>query len=340
MGAGCHLIRMLRGALPLGFPFLRVGLAVLALMIAGSGCKPTDLQSARIAADDTTSFYRWKRDVGSQLSAEAQKQLETAVEEIRLDAMLRKQASGHDALEAAVCQRLNHLSVKAALLLGAQIKWQRLAAERDDLQRVANANAHLITKPGDQAAATDLEQYRAKFQQRITALTRDLQAIEQEIQALGGMVPVLSLSAPATAPVAVSRAEALQQIAGMLQGRRGAATIHYGAWPVKIDWEGRQLEGDKRTEFLAKKIVNGRGEKVIIPVRIKGRWLLFEAPDQAPALPDDVRAQFTAAELVTFKRDWIELEAELWARQLTQELPDPPSATEDEPAAQPVRLHK
>lgn len=321
--------------------WLRVGGAALALLTAGAGCTRTDAVDAPIAADDATTFYRWKRDVGSQLSPDLQRQLESTLQEIRFDLTLHQQASGHDAVEGAVCARLNHLSVKAALLVGAGLKWQRLAAERDDLQRVANANAHLITKPGDQSAATELELYRAKVQQRSATITQELQALEKEIAALGGKVPTLALATPPTAALAVSRAEALQQITGLLEGRRGAATIRWGMWPVQIDWEGKKLAGDQRAEFLEKKIVNGRGEKVIIPVRIKGRWLLFEAPDQAPALPDDVKAQLTAPELAAFKRDWLELEAELWARQLAKNLPDPPPATEDqpeEPVTPPLKL--
>jgi hypothetical protein len=109
----------------------------------------------------------------------------------------------------------------------------------------------------------------------------------------------------------------------MVEGRRNGAAFKYGQWPVKIDWEGTQLTGEKRTEFAAKKSVNGRGEKVVIPVRIKGTWLLFESADQAPGLPDDVKAALTADELAKFKRDWLELEAEIWARQVGKELPEP-----------------
>lgn len=311
------------------------------LLAAVTGCTRTPIEDSLIAADDTTTFYRWKRDTASQLSPEQQRQLETTLAELRLDIMFRQVATGHDAIESAVCERLNRLPVKEALLLGAQLKWHRLAAERDDLQRVINANSRLITKPGDQAAAADLDQYRAKQQQRADTVAQELQGVEKEIQALGGQIPALNLPAPATKPIAVSHAEATKQIADMLEGRRTAAVVRFGDWPVKIDWEGKQLEGDKRVEFLAKSAVNGRGERVVIPIRIKGSWLLFEASDQAPALPEDVRATLTTAELAAFKKDWIELEAELWARQLAKELPDaPPVPVEEKPDTQPVLLHK
>lgn len=297
--------------------------AALGLLIAVAGCGPTDIQTAKVAADDPTAFFRWKRDVGSQLTTEQQRQLELTQQELRLDIQLRQKASGHDAIEQAMCERLNHLTVKEALLLGAHLKWQRLAAERDDLQRVASRNAQLITKPGDLAAAAELARYRGTFQQRIERLTQELAGLESEIRGLGGPAPVLQLPASASRPPPITHAEALDQIAVLLESRRGSVTLTYGDRRVLIDWEGRDLEGSKRVEFASKRVVNGQGERVVIPVRIRGRWLLYEGADQAPALPDNVRAVLSAEELAKFKREWLELEAELWARQLEKELPDP-----------------
>ena len=97
--------------------------------------------------------------------------------------------------------------------------------------------------------------------------------------------------------------------------------------PVKFDWEGRQLDEVKRAEFLNQQAVAALQKRVVIPVRIKGRWLLFEGPNQAPALPDDVRATLTAAEVAAFKHDWLELEAELWAREVAADLPEPAPST-------------
>ena len=65
---------------------------------------------------------------------------------------------------------------------------------------------------------------------------------------------------------------------------------------------------------------------MVIPVRIKERWLLFEGPDQSPALPDDVVAVLTPEELSKFKRDWLEVEAQRWAREIAKDMPAPPPA--------------
>jgi hypothetical protein len=260
----------------------------------------------------------------NDFSPELKRQFESALQEIRLDLQFRQAASGHDAIEAALSKRINQLPLKDALLLGTQLKWRRLAGEREDLQKVINTNSRLVTKPGDTTAAADLDQYRAKHQQRLESTLRDLAATEKDYAALGGQVAALTLGTPPTKAVAVTREEALKLMAEMLDGRRSVVTFKYGQWPVKIDWSGAQLEGEKRAEFDAKKSVNGRGEKVIIPVRIKGRWLLFESADQAPGLPDDVKGALSADELAKFKRDWVELEAEIWARQIGKELPEPP----------------
>ena len=98
---------------------------------------------------------------------------------------------------------------------------------------------------------------------------------------------------------------------------------------MKFDWDGRQLDETKRAEFLKQQATAALQKRIVIAVRIKGRWLLFEGPNQAPALPDDVRAALTATELAAFKHDWLELAAELWVREVAADLPDPaPSAEE------------
>jgi hypothetical protein len=323
-------------ATPPGSSFSRAACCAL-LLLAAPACTRTPIEDSKITAADTTEFFRWKRDAMNALSPERQRQLESTIEELRLDIMFKREASGHDAIEAAVCQRLNNLTVKQALLLGAQTKWQRLAAERDDLQRVINANAHLITKPGDETAALDLGEFRAKQQQRLDADARELPALEREIHELGGPPPVFQSTTPATQPTAVTRAEALRQIDDLLQSRRNSAAGRYGPWPVKIDWEGTKLEGALRAEFLAKKSAGGGNGKVVIPVRLKNHWLLFEAPDQAPVLPEDVRAQLSAGEVGKFKHDWLEVEAELWAREAGKDFPTAPTANpEAEPLKPPV----
>ena len=82
------------------------------------------------------------------------------------------------------------------------------------------------------------------------------------------------------------------------------------------------MDEAKRAEFLKQQATAALQKKVVIPVRIKGRWLLFEAPNEAPALPDDVRGTLTVAELAAFRRDWLEVEAERWAREVAADLPE------------------
>ena len=307
--------------------FFRVAAVALSLLLALAGCKPSDPLTAKISADDSTDLFRWQRDHINDAAPDLKRQVDSALQEIRLDIQFRQEASGHDAIEAALCKRINHLPLKEALLLGTQLKWRRLAGEREDLQKVINTNSRLVTKPGDATAAADLDQYRAKHQQRFEATLRDLAATEKDYAALGGLVASLTLGIPTTKAVAVSHDEAAKLVADMLESRRNGAAFKYGPWPVKLDWEGAQLEGERLTEFAAKKSVNGRGVQVVIPIRIKGSWLLFESPDQAPALPDDVKAALSADEFAKFKRDWLELEAEIWARQVGKELPEPPPAS-------------
>lgn len=319
-------------------PVLRSFVAALLLVLAG--CAKTDPMDAMIAAGDTTTFVRWKRDVVADFPPAVQQQFETVLQELRIDIQFKREVSGHDAIEAEVCKRLDQHSVKEALLMGLELKWHRLTAERGDMQRVIDANERIITKPGDEAAAAEVAEYRAKHQARADAAGLELKAVERDLVALGGKIPAIVEAPPPSQRIAMSHNEARQQVAELIDGRRNAATARYGRWPVKIDWGGAELTEDKRAEFLAKKTADAREGKIIVPIRIKKIWLLFEGLDQAPALPTDVKSQLTPAELTAFKKDWLEVEAEIWARQVGKDLPDPPAEpVEEKPDEMPVLLH-
>ena len=203
-------------------------LAALGLFLAAQGCRRHDPATEKIQADDTANFFWWKRTVASQLNPEVQRHLEATLQEVRLDIMSRREASGHDAIEAALCRRLNRLSVNDALLLGGQLKWRRLFTEHTDLLSAIDTNALLVTKPGDRVAARELERIRGNQQQRLAALAAELSTAENEISQLGGDVSALRLALPAAPPEAISHAEALENVAGLLNGRRAAALLKYG----------------------------------------------------------------------------------------------------------------
>ena len=285
------------------------------LCVVCDGCTRVDPQHALIAAEDGPAFAAWQRKVVSEFPAALRQEFADAVQEIRFHLGAQPGVTGRDAVEAALCQRIDGHTVTEVLLLGDGFKLSRLEADRVQLQRVTNANAHLVTKPDDRAAANQLEQLRAQQQKRLDGIDADIRQAKARIAANGGAVPAASPELATSAPMErISRDEALRQIAAMLHDRRNPSILKRGGWPVKIDREGQQLDAALRTDFLARKAAAEFKGRIVIPIRIKEHWLLFEGPNQAPQLPKFVLASVTEADRRKFEEDWVNLEAEVWAR--------------------------
>jgi hypothetical protein len=300
---------------------MRALLTVVCLSVVCAGCTRVDPPLTPVAAGDATSFSAWQRNVASQFPPELQREFADALQEIRYRITALQEATGHDAIDAALCQRIDARTVNAVLLIGDELKLQRLADERDDLQQLVNKNAHLITKPGDRTAANYLDQFRAKQQQRLDTIKAEIQRAEARVLAHGGAARSRRADVNTAAPLEMaSREEALQQIAVMIQERRDASVLKYGGWPVMIDREGLRLDDTERGNFLARKAAAESGGRVVIPIRIKGHWLFFEGPNQAPLLPKFILSNLTAADRRKFEEDWVNLEAESWARKSAAEL--------------------
>lgn len=268
--------------------------------------------------------------MADEFPPELKLELDDALQEMRYRISAMQEASGHDAINDALCKHVDGRTVTQVLLLGDEWKLQRLEVERDGLQHVVNTNAQLITKPGDEAAAAELERTRVQQQKRLDTAAAEIQRLQKRVAELGG-VPAPRLEGSRPAPLeAASREEALKQIADLIQGRRNGSLLKYGGWPVKIDREGRALDEDMRRDFVTRKTAAEAGGQIVIPIRIKGHWLLFEGPNQAPRLPEFIVANLTAADRAKYERTWVDVDAELWAREsgANLELPPPPTLSQ------------
>ena len=299
------------------------------LSAACVSCTRVDPQHAPVAAENVATFATWQRDVAAEFPPDLKPEFADALQEMRFHITAQNEATGHDAIEAVLCQRINARTVEQVLVTGAELKWQRLAAEWDGLQVAINTNANLITKPGDRVAATYLEQTRSQQQQRLDRIAAEIQQVERRLLAHGGTIPAHPAAEKDSGPSQqVSRDEARQQIATMIAERRNPLVLKYGGWPVKIDREGAQLDEAMRSNFSERKKAAELTGKIVIPIRIKGRWLLFEGPNQAPRLPKLIQSSLTPADLRKFEETWVNLEAESWAREAAAgfEIPQPASA--------------
>jgi len=224
----------------------------LSVLLALAGCAKVEPLEAKIARTTRRRFLRWKRDVIADFPPAMQQRFEAVLQELRIDIQFKREVSGRDAIEAEVCKRLDHHSVKEALLMGLELKMAPLAAERGDLQRVIDANARLITKPGDRGRG---RRSRGVSRQTSGPARRGDPGIagvgkrnrRARWQAAGddALAPT-SQRAQCRATMPSSRSPNCSRVAA------APASMHYGPWPVRIDWTGEKLDEAKRAEFMAK----------------------------------------------------------------------------------------
>lgn len=102
---------------------------VLILLGALAGCaKKVDLPQITVTAADAGEFARFRSELGAQFPAERLQTFDTAVQELKLDAMNRDIATAA-AREASVLATINGKSVHAVTILGWEARHARFLRE-------------------------------------------------------------------------------------------------------------------------------------------------------------------------------------------------------------------
>jgi hypothetical protein len=102
---------------------------VIALLGAFTSCaKKVDLPEITVSSADASEFSRFRAELGAQFPAGQLKDFDTAVQELKLDAMNRDVASA-EAREADALAVINGKSVHGATLLGWQARHARFLRE-------------------------------------------------------------------------------------------------------------------------------------------------------------------------------------------------------------------
>lgn len=296
--------------------FKRALVVVVAVGLVGAlaGCGG---QSAPTKIDaQTMSAYRvWRSRAVSEVSSDAWSEFNAAIQDIRLRAMTHG-VSGEDAIDDAMCQQINGHTIDEVLIADYTTKVDELQQTAKQMKEMVDANALLVAKPGDDAAAEELDRRRSEQLARLNRVLDDVDKFQRRLAQLKGIVVTDETAArPTVAAAGLSREAALTEIHGMIDQRLDVAAMRYGAWPVKVDRTGKLLEGDAKTEFEAKHEAAFRNHHVVIPVRVRDEWWIYDAPVTQPTFSPSVTAHLTADDLQSVEQRWENSEAILWARE-------------------------
>jgi hypothetical protein len=174
---------------------VRILLCALACL-AAAGCGPKDPLDAKVDAGDGLAFSMWRSGAEHDLAPQQVIDLDRSVQEIKFHIMAAGAASGGDAVDAAMRQIVNGLTVRQLLQKGLGWELDRAEAERNALETGMRQNALMTTRPGDTDSAEYLVALKERQTARLRAATDEVNHVRERLAAAGGVVP----PAPSPAP--------------------------------------------------------------------------------------------------------------------------------------------
>ena len=173
-------------------PFI---LAVLmsVVLVATTGCTSRDPMEQPISVPTPVRFAAWRSHVGSDSNPELRRRLDTALQEIRMNAAAEREIkrglgektlAGSEALEEVVRQRVHGRRIREVLQLGTEYRVRRLKEELAGLEDAMKQYDRLVTRPGDLDSRHHLEGLRERQTRRVEQYREDVAAAERELAPL------------------------------------------------------------------------------------------------------------------------------------------------------------
>lgn len=168
-------------------------LFAIAILLALSGCGPSDPLDHTVSASSPARFAAWRAHVMSDGGVETRKHVDEALQEIRMsitgERELKRQrgervASGSEEIDEAVRQRVDGRTLRQVVQLGYELRVRRLKEELAGLENAMSKNAQLVTRPGDLESKQHLEGLRDRQLVRVEKYREDLAAAERELMQL------------------------------------------------------------------------------------------------------------------------------------------------------------
>ncbi len=234
-----------------------------------------------------------------------------AVDQLRLRIMASG-VSGRDAIDEALAAELNGKTLVEVLQAGDRAELEALAQQSAGLKAVIDGNALLAAAPRETELAAILDEKRSAQRARLQALNRQVAALKERAARHGTALPPLPETDPA--PRALSRDEAQHELASLLQRRQSFFEEKYGDWPARIGFDGMDVEEDVVESVAVRREAAATTGNVVIPVYVRARWRIFDAPVRVPVFTEAVMGNLTEEDRAAFARQWAENLAEAWAR--------------------------
>jgi hypothetical protein len=109
------------------------------------------------------------------------REFDAMLQELRLRIMADREASGHDAIEAALRSKIHGATFRDVVVMGHRAKSARLTTEREAVRKVLQGNAWKSVYLKDVA----FEHARADQEKRLLAIDEEMRTIKRRLAELG-----------------------------------------------------------------------------------------------------------------------------------------------------------
>lgn len=154
-----------------------------------SGCHPEEKLDEKVSASTPLDLMMWRTHIARRQRPEERLELDDMLQEIGISVMVRQIASGSEAVDAAIREEIDGITLRELLRRGQGARRQRLDLERVRLQICISRNACIQTRPGDTASADYLANVREKQLERWEKLGREICGADRRLNELGGYAP-------------------------------------------------------------------------------------------------------------------------------------------------------
>lgn len=159
-----------------------------ALLLATAGCQKTDPRQQPVQAKSPSAFMRWRSMIGRDIKADEWREFDAMLQEIRLRVTAEKQASGTEAVEAAMRSRIDGLTFHETVALGYEGRLQRLRPERQETLKAMRLNAEGAGQLEGSKLADEMERMRLAQVKRLALLDAQIEESVKRLKDLGKYV--------------------------------------------------------------------------------------------------------------------------------------------------------
>jgi hypothetical protein len=151
-----------------------------------AGCRPTNPLEEKVDGRTPFGFVMWRAQIAEKQTPQERQELAEMIQEVNYWVTTNGIATGSVAIDEAVREEIDGVTVRELLLKGYEAKRQRLDLEKVMLEDDVATNSRLQTRPGDTDSADYLALVRQEQTDRLDKIIRDLRFINKRLDELGG----------------------------------------------------------------------------------------------------------------------------------------------------------